>query len=285
MADPSNQPPDPAPSPGDPRPRLGDTKPIRETPPPHRPAYPIYELTVAAVRELDRRAVADFGIPSILLMENAARNLRDHALDLLARARRPPPDALILCGPGANGGDGLALARHLSLVGVPVSILLLTPPPAPSAPAPESDAGVNLRIAQRMHLPFLPAHDPLQLPETPGLIVDALFGTGLTRQIRGVAADLVAWVNTQHSLGSSVLAVDVPSGLNADTGTPLGHPCIRADRTVTLAAVKTGLTRLEAQPFVGDLAVADIGAPVSLLVELGTPWRGFPGEKLGQSEA
>lgn len=280
MADPSNQPPDPAPSRGDPRPRLGDTKPIRETPPPHRPAYPIYELTVAAVRELDRRAVADFGIPSILLMENAARNLRDHALDLLARARRS--DAIILCGPGANGGDGLALARHLSLLRVPVSILLLTPP---SEPSPESDAAVNLRIAQRMHLPFVATHDPLRLPETPGLIVDALFGTGLTRPIGGVAADLVTWVNTQHSLGSSVLAVDVPSGLNADTGTPLGHPCIRADRTVTLAAVKTGLTRLEAQPFVGDLAVADIGAPVSLLVELGTPWRGFPGEKLGQSEA
>ncbi len=284
MTDPSKQPPGPPPSPGDPRPRLGDHNPTREITPPPRPAYPIYELTVAAVRELDRRATADYGIPSILLMENAARNLRDHALDLLARARRP--DALIFCGPGNNGGDGLALARHLALLGVPVSIVPPTLSPGSVSPSPESDTGINLTIAKHIGLPFLNPEDPSQLPDTPpGLIVDALFGTGLTRPIRGETADLVAWVNTQHDLGSRVLAVDVPSGLNADTGIPLGDACIRADRTVTLAAVKPGLTRLEAQPFVGDLVVADIGAPVSLLAELGTLLRGFPGEKLGQSGA
>ena len=90
MSDPTNHTPGPPPTPEDPRPRLGDHRPARQPDAPPRPAYPIYELTVAAVRELDRRATADFAIPPILLMENAARNLRDHALDLLARARALP---------------------------------------------------------------------------------------------------------------------------------------------------------------------------------------------------
>lgn len=276
MTDPSSHTPGPQPPREDPKPRFGDHRPAREPTAPARPAYPIYELTVAGVRELDRRAAADFAIPPILLMENAARNLRDHALDLLDRARRP--DAVILCGPGNNGGDGLALARHLTLFGVPVSIILL------ARPAPDSDAGVNLRIVERMGLTLLqPATRPQPASEGPGLIVDALFGTGLNRPVQGDAGDLITWTNAQRDLGSLVLSVDVPSGLNADTGEPLGDICIRADRTVTLAAVKTGLTRLEAQPYLGDLAVADIGAPASLLADLGVPWRGFPGEKRDQS--
>lgn len=276
MSDPSHHTPGPPPSPEAPRPRLGDHRPPREPDARPRPAYPIYELTVAAVRELDRRATADFAIPPILLMENAARNLRDHALDLLARARRP--DAVILCGPGNNGGDGLALARHLALFGVPVRIILLAPPD------PDSDPGVNLRIIEHMGLPLFRADTrPDPTGDRPGLIVDALFGTGLTRPVQGIAGDLIAWANAQRDHGSLILAVDVPSGLNAETGAPLGDACIRADRTVTLAAVKTGLTRLEAQPYLGDLAVADIGAPACLLAELGVPWRGFPGEKRDQS--
>lgn len=261
----------------EPGPRYADREARRGDLPRPRPAHPVYELTVDAVRTLDRLAVERFGVPGIVLMENAARNLREHALDLLARARSD--ETVILCGPGNNGGDGLALARHLSNLGVPVSVVLAGRPEDPG-----NDAGINLTIAERMGIPSI---EPALLPEdpgsTPGLVVDALFGTGLTRPIEGVGAGLIAWATRARSSGALVLAVDVPSGLDAQSGEPLGEACVRADRTVTLAAVKPGLTRLEAQEFVGDLAVADIGAPAILLGELGRVWLGRPGSPTPES--
>ena len=248
-----------------------------------RPRYPVYELAVEAVRELDRRARDEFAIPTLLLMENAARALREHALDLLAEAREP--HALILCGPGANGGDGLALARHLTNLGVPTRIVLLRPEALTegSRGEPDSDAGVNLRIVRRMGIPIV---GPADRPDpAPGLIVDALFGTGLTRPPEGDAANLITHAQEARDRGGVVLSVDLPSGLCATRGEPLGSVCVRADRTVTLAAIKPGLARLEAQAFVGDLAVADIGAPTALLAELGRPWKGFPGREPPESEA
>lgn len=226
---------------------------------------------MASVRELDRRAIEQYGIPGIVLMENAARNLREHALDLLGQARRP--DALILAGPGNNGGDGLALARHLSLFGVSVTVVLAGT--EGDEIGSRGDAAVNLGIVRKMGLTI---GGPEILPEEPpGLIVDALLGTGLSRPPQPPISSLIAWANEQRTRGSLILAVDVPSGLDAMTGQPLGGVCIRADRTVTLAAIKPGLTRLEAQAFLGDLSVVDIGAPAALLSALGAPWRGLPG--------
>ncbi len=274
MTDPTSPDPGP-PAPHEvPRPRLGDAAaPAAEAA--WRPSYPVYELSVAGVRELDRRAAIELGIPTIVLMENAARNVRDHALDLLARARRC--DTLILCGPGNNGGDGLALARHLAVFGMPVRVALA------GRPSPDSDAGTQLRIIERMGIPILPHGAAALGDDAPGLVVDALFGTGLTRPVQGIAADLIAWADDQRGRGALVLAVDVPSGLDADSGCPLGETCVSYDRTVTLAAVKTGLTRLEAQPYLGELAVVDIGVPASLLDALGVRWPGLPGEKRGHS--
>jgi NAD(P)H-hydrate epimerase len=260
-------------------PRFADREPPDHAHPRPTPAYPLFQLTVDAVRRLDHLAVTRHHVPSIVLMENAARALRDHALELLAQARRP--DALILCGPGNNAGDGLALARHLANFGVPVRIVLA------AGDELSPDAALNLRIARSMSIPETDPNAALAHPDDPpGLIVDALFGTGLSRPVSGPAADLIEGTHAARARGSLVLAVDVPSGLDATTGEPVGGPhapCVRADRTLTLAAVKPGLTRLEAQPFVGDLAVADIGAPAALLAELGVPWRGFPGHAEPQS--
>ena len=256
------------------RPRFGDREPPAAAQPAAEPAYPVYELSVGAVRELDRRAIDEFGIPGIVLMENAARGLREHALELLARARRG--DCVILCGPGNNGGDGFALARHLVAFGVPTTVVLLG-----DRDASGGDAATNLRVIERMSVPVRTAEELLSDAssgtDTPGLVIDALFGTGLARPPEGVAAALIGWAGSVRGRGGLILSVDVPSGLDATRGEPLGTACVRADRTVTLAAVKPGLTRLEAQGFVGDLAVADIGAPVSLLAELGSPCRGFRG--------
>lgn len=230
------------------------------------PAHPVYELTVNAVRDLDRRATEQFGIPGLVLMENAARGLRERALELLALAREPT--VVIACGPGNNGGDGLALARHLANFGVDTTVVL-----AADASAVRGEAGVQLGIVRRMSIPLRTPAQTAGL--TPGLVVDALFGTGLSRPVTGDSGTLIAWIGLARKAGSLVLSVDVPSGLNADTGEPLGRSCVGADRTVTLGAMKPGLSRLEAQPFVGEVVVADIGVPVSLLAELGAPWKGF----------
>lgn len=252
------------------RPRFGDRAPAPAPATRAGPAYPVYELTVDAVRELDRRAIEEYGIPGIVLMENAARGVREHALAMLGQARNP--DCLIVCGPGNNGGDGLGVARHLVAFGVPTTVVLLA-----GAGACRGDAAINLRIVERMSIPVRTAADIAASDgDPPGLIIDALFGTGLTRAPEGSAADLIGWLNRARDRAGLVLSVDVPSGLDAGTGCPLGGACVRADRTVTLAAVKPGLTRLEAQTYVGDLAVVDIGAPTALLGALGTPWRGFP---------
>lgn len=228
----------------------------------------VYMLTRAAVRELDRLAVEQYAIPSIVLMENAARHIAEIALQALDGL--DDPLVAVYCGPGNNGGDGLAAARHLHNAGVRVQLVL-----AAAIEAYQGDAGVNLGIARRMNLPIFSADAPEGAGEAPAVVVDALLGTGLDRKITGPMADLIAGINALRKRGSRVIAVDVPSGLDADTGEPLGI-AVRADVTVTFVGPKTGLCSLAAQPYVGDLIVADIGAPRSLTAQLGTPIREVP---------
>ncbi len=233
-------------------------------------------MSVSAVRELDRTAIGEFHIPGIVLMENAALGVLPVALELLGAQGG---HAVVLCGPGNNGGDGLALARHLANRGCAVEIGLLA-----QASDAATDAGVNLRIARAMSrdtdLLTIGGIDSMAA-RTPDLVVDALFGTGLSRAPEAGAADAIDWIGRRRAGGSRVLSIDVPSGLDADAGTPLGSSCVRADTTVTLAAIKPGLRRLEAQAFVGDLRVAGIGVPDSLLARFGRPIAPAPG--LGRS--
>lgn len=226
-----------------------------------------YELTVEAARELDRRAAEDFGIPSIVLMENAALGLCQHALEMVKGAH--DPTVLICCGPGNNGGDGLALARHLHNRSISVHVVTTQ-----ADDAYTGDARTNLTILRMMGI-RIEVLENGQLPETidtPTLVVDALFGTGLTRPIEGVAGELIRWVNTTCDQSTSqMLAVDTPSGLDLQTGFPLGEVVIRADRTVTFAGLKPGMSRMEAQEFLGEVHVVPIGIPIELVVELGRP--------------
>lgn len=227
------------------------------------PDQPIYEMSVENCRRLDELATTDFGIPSIVLMENAAIGLCQHAQEMLEAARSQK--IVIYTGPGNNAGDGFALARHLHALGYPLTVVLATP-----ANAIQGDAKTNLDIIQRMEIEIISAEDYLQSnPKAPGLIVDALFGTGLTRAICGVAEELVQHMNACKKAGALILAVDVPSGLNAQTGMPMGDAVIFADRTVTLAALKDGFNLIEAQPILGDLFIAPIGIPSSLLESFG----------------
>lgn len=224
-------------------------------------------LTREDARRLDTLATERFAIPSLLLMENAAIGLAGAVTELLDTAHAS--HVVTVCGPGNNGGDGLALARHLSNAGVEVRVALGLKPAACTG-----DAGVNMTIVERMGIPTdIIGPDGLELTRPDRtIIVDALFGTGLTRPIEGTFAAIVRSINDHASRGAVVCAVDIPSGLDADTGRPLGTT-VRAHTTVTLVAPKAGFSSLEAEGYLGDVRVVGIGAPPSLLVELGRPVR------------
>lgn len=234
----------------------------------------VFVFSREAMREVDRRAVEEFGIPSIVLMENAAIHLAEAVLDILEDSGKED-GAVVVAGTGNNGGDGLAAARHLANAGVPVHIVL--------AGAPgrlKGDAATNLRIVEAMRLSLTIADEAdaggtlrrVAQELGPAVVVDALFGTGLTGPVRGAAAALVAAINEIGEDGASIVAADLPSGLDAETGEALGIApagAVRADVTVTFAGLKRGFLTLAAQGHVGEIMVADIGAPMELVASLG----------------
>ena len=211
-------------------------------------------LTRQQVREVDRRAIAEYGIPGVVLMENAARGAAAVALRMLKTVDRRT--ALILCGGGNNGGDGLAIARHLHNHGIAVHIALCTDPAGY-----KGDALTNWRIVQRMKLPAGAVAIEMLGAATDGLIVDAIFGTGLSAPPR---PPFEAIAQAVHRSGRPVLAVDLPSGLDCDTGLPLGA-CIGATHTVTFVARKKGFANPASRQFTGRVTVVGIGCPRELV--------------------
>ncbi|HZL73066.1 MAG TPA: NAD(P)H-hydrate epimerase [Planctomycetota bacterium] len=171
--------------------------------------------------EIDRRTIADFGVPEAVLMERAGGAVAGEI-----RRRWPGRPVDVLCGSGKNGGDGRVVAR---LLGGRVI-----------------EPGQEWRPAPR------------------AVVVDALFGTGLSRDVTGAARSLIDAVNALVREEHPVIAVDVPSGLDADTGRPRGA-AVRADVTVTMGLPKIGFLAPEAAAYLGDLVVADIGHPPDLL--------------------
>jgi NAD(P)H-hydrate epimerase len=218
------------------------------------------------VRALDKAAVEELAIPGILLMENAAA-----ALEAACLQRANPCHAsaiVVLAGPGNNGGDGFALARRLANRRLPtITALAFEPDRA------KGDAATNLTIIQRMGLPIVnltPGAVERQLAHHASapatlIIIDALLGTGAEREPRGLIPEAIAWANARRAAGAFTLAVDIPSGLDCDTGAPIGAVAIQADLTVTLAGMKRGLRRPESRRWSGDVLVGDIGVPPDLL--------------------
>lgn len=200
-------------------------------------------ITVAQARAIDRDAVERLGMPSILLMENAARGVAEIAASLGERF-------LILCGPGNNGGDGLAAARHLGRAARPY---LLAEPDAQRC----ADAALQLRILRNAGWEVPVGRLPQIDDDGSWVWIDALFGTGLTRALDGEAA---RWVEAFNRGRGAKLCVDIPSGLHGDTGDVLGVAC-RADVTVTFVAAKPGLVVPAAARWVGRLEVVPLGLP------------------------
>lgn len=252
--------------------------------------FPPRVFTRQQLRELDRRAAEEFGIPLLLLMENAGRAVAETAWNLIGSQRGT---ILILVGPGNNGADGLVAARHLAeagsdvgVAGGDVEIFTLFDPSDPkilSNPA----LATHLNITRALQLPLTPlvtSLEPLQnrlptnrstpsttptTPPPPLLIIDALFGTGLTRPLSGIHAAVVELINAS---GHPVLAIDIPSGLDADTGLPVGNgPAIKATHTISFCGWKTGFLNPAAQTYTGQIRIAHIGVPRVLLNQLSEP--------------
>ncbi len=219
-------------------------------------------LTALQMRELDRRAIEDFGVPGVVLMENAGRAAAEQGAENFAD--RFPGPVLVLCGKGNNGGDGYVIARHLANRGWQVRTLVLA-----ARERVGGDAAVNLEILLHSGaaVEFIASAEELAAAlqsSTAQLVVDALFGTGLNSEARGLCRQAIDWVNAS---GHPVLSVDIPSGLDADSGRILGT-AVRAELTVTFACAKLGQVVHPGAELVGTLVVADIGLPACLLEQL-----------------
>jgi NAD(P)H-hydrate epimerase len=224
----------------------------------------MYIYTPQQVRDLDQFAITQCGIPGVVLMENAGRNATESLCQQLTQTTQTGKTKYIaiFAGPGNNGGDGYVMARHLLNRGYTVWTFLCA-----SSEAIQGDALINLRILKQMTDAIYPCHcsdDLLSWRERLSqcdAFVDALLGTGMSKDLSGWYLDLIAQLN-QYQVPFK-MAVDIPSGLDASTGQP--RPiCFKADLTVSFAAAKIGLCLPSALPFVGHLEIADIGIPLHI---------------------
>jgi len=223
-------------------------------------------LTRAQARAVDSLAQQVYGYPSLLLMENAGINATAAALDLLDNELDLAPAAArvgVLCGGGNNGGDGYVIARQLHTWGAEVVIF------TPQDPARlDGDAATNHAICAKLGLPIRVLGDADAIRAAAEalagchLLIDALLGTGFAGQVREPMATLIRTVNGLD--GPAVLAVDLPSGLDCDTGQASGA-AIRADLTVTFVAAKAGFAAPGAEAWTGRVVVAGIGTPPQVL--------------------
>ena len=218
---------------------------------------PVPAVTAAQMAQVDRRAVQGYGIGLIQMMELAGRTLATQARDISGGSVEGR-EIVVLCGTGNNGGGGMVAARHLHGWGAQVQAMLTGP-----IDALKTVPHRQWRILKRLGL--VAGAKPGQGTGKPDLIIDAIFGYGFHGKPRSRAARWIEWTNGR---GCPVLALDLPSGLDATTGIP-SMPCIRATATLTLALPKRGLRAPQAAAHVGEIYLADIGIPTEVYRDLG----------------
>jgi len=268
-------------------------------------------LTPEASREVDRLAVEKYAIPSIVLMENASRGAADVALGMLRDAGPGPRvtivcgpgnnggdgltcarhlhnagarvQVVLLAEPEKYKGDAAVNLEIVRRMELPVEQASGQSPTHQEGGLPARDSGkIPEPQSERSQEGGLPARDSGKMPEPqsgnsgapspdlPDLLIDAIFGTGLDRPVEGRFADAIDRLNAAGALGVPVLALDIPSGLDATSGEPLGT-AVRASATATFEALKPAMTRVEAQPYLGDVHVVPIGVPRELTASLASP--------------
>lgn len=215
-------------------------------------------VTGAEIRRLDQTAIRDYSIPSLLLMENAGRSVSD----VISREYKPCK-VLIFIGKGNNGGDGFVVARHLANRGFSVQIVLLAPLAQLTA-----DSRTNFQIVRKMGISVVlvsaatPEEEWLGYCQNAELVVDAIFGVGIHSPVSGIFQKAIQAIN---QIKKPVVSIDVPSGLDADTGQVHGV-AVHATKTVTLTLPKIGLFEGEGLKCAGEVEVVDIGIPRELLL-------------------
>ncbi|MFH1811027.1 MAG: NAD(P)H-hydrate dehydratase [Pseudomonadota bacterium] len=214
--------------------------------------------SAAEMRELDRQTIEDLGIPGLVLMEVAGRGVADVASEMLGAL----DSFVVVAGPGNNGGDGYVAARHLLGRGHDGHVVLVGDPARLSADA-AAHRGFFLALGGQELLDD-GEHDLDAWLQPADLVIDALFGTGLARDVEGRPLEAIAAIN---GCGKPVLAVDLPSGLDADSGRICGE-AVQATRTVTLGLVKRGLVTSTGAALAGEVAVCDIGIPPAFVDKL-----------------
>jgi len=199
-------------------------------------------ISVKQAQKFDQEAQKKLGIPSIILMESAGRHVAQEALNMLGRKKK----VLIVCGVGNNGGDGLVAARHLLNAGVKVEVLIVGKL-AKLKPDPKTNYTTFKKMGAAKFI--------RRLPKQCNLIIDSLFGIGLNSEVKEPYARIIDQMNKSKK---PILAVDVPSGLNADTGKVLGI-AVKAKKTVTFVAAKKGFFLKQGPKYCGKIIVCDIG--------------------------
>ncbi len=222
-------------------------------------------VTVKQIQALDEKAIGKYGVPSIALMENAGRAVAGEVLKSLRNKKNSR--VCVFCGLGNNAGDGFVAARHLMNAGVKTDIFLVG-----QAKKLKNDAAVNCRILKRMNclIRLVGANgrlsrqrrgSPLRELTKADIIVDAIFGVGLNRDIKEPFAGIIAMLNRSKK---RIVSVDIPSGLDGTTGKIHGV-CIRAAKTITFSLLKKGFLKGDGPKHTGRVVVVDIGIPKKIL--------------------
>ncbi len=210
-------------------------------------------VTSDEMRSIDTRAIEQIGIPGTTLMERAGLETVDYMVDLfeLLAGRK----IMVFCGKGNNGGDGYVIARELKRLAADVRVYVFA-----KKNELTGDALLNYSIIQKMGLKIEHVNSEAALnkiPDSAEIVVDALLGTGIKGEVRGMLAKAISKIN---SMSAAVVSVDLPSGLNSDTGTFVNE-CVQADLTVTMGLLKTGLLLYPGKLMAGLIRIADIGFP------------------------
>ncbi len=212
--------------------------------------------------ELDRRTIEDIGVPGVVLMENAGQKSAE-IID--EKAGGAACNVLVCCGKGNNGGDGFVISRYLHNWGYNVNIVLTSDPDKL-----KGDALINYKTVERLGIPVYIIRNNDEFTKIkkrisqPAIVVDALFGTGLKGEIRGIAYSVIEWINRLGDEGSLVVSVDIPSGLCCDTGRVLGV-AVEADLTVTFGFSKPWQFTPQGARKGGRIYTVDISIPERLV--------------------